>query len=209
MELKLTAENRAKNEKLGLNEVAGVIYGRGLESRSLKMDRNAFAKVFAEAGESNLISLQFDGKELPVLVKDVQRDVLKNTLIHIDFYQVNMKEKVKAEIPIEFVGESKAVKELGGIFISNLSEIFVECLPNDLVDHIDVDISNMKELGDMIHLQEIVLPKGIELEHESNEVICTIEEPKKVEEEPVAAPAAPAADAKTAAPAKAATPEKK
>ncbi|MGE5426027.1 MAG: 50S ribosomal protein L25 [Bacillota bacterium] len=202
MELKLTAQLREKNEKLSQDDLAAILYGRGLESRSIKVNRNVFGKLFAEAGESNLITLDLDGKEFPVLVKAVQRDALKNNLIHIDFYQVNMKEKVKAEIPLEFIGDSKAVKEYSGVFVVNMDEVSVECLPGDLVDHIDVDISLMNELGDMIRLQDLKLPKGISLEHEGNEVICVVEEPKKVEEEPVAAPAeasaAPAAEQKPA-----------
>lgn len=195
MELKLTAESRTKNEKLSKDDLAGVLYGRGLESRSVKVKLNNFAKLFEQAGESNLITLTLEGQEFPVLVKTVQRDVLKNTLIHVDFYQVNMKEKVKAEIPLEFIGESKAVSELGGVFLSSMDEVAAECLPADLVDHIDVDISNLNELGDMIRISDLKLPKGITLEQDGSDVVCVVEEPKKVEEEPVAAAPVEAAPA--------------
>ena len=195
MEFKLLSEIREKNEKLGHDYLAAVLYGNGLEAVSLKLNYNAFAKIFAEAGESNLITLVFNNQEFPVLVKAIQKDILKGIYIHADLYKVNMKEKVKAEIPLEFIGESKAVKEMGGIFLSNITEVAVECLPSDLVDHIDVDISGLLEFGDAIHLQDIKLPKGVELMHESNEVVCIVEEPKKAEE---AAPAAEAAPAKEA-----------
>ncbi|MBN2884763.1 50S ribosomal protein L25 [Patescibacteria group bacterium] len=187
MELKLSAEVRAKDEKLDKDSIPGVIYGRGLESRSLKLNYNAFVKVFAEAGESNLITLNFDKQDIPVLVKATQKHPLKNTYTHVDFYQVNMKEKVKAEVPLEFVGESKVVKEGSGIFSIIIDEIGVECLPGDLVDHIDVDISVLQEFGDAIRLSDINLPQGMELLHDGTEVICMVEEPKKVvEEAPVA-----------------------
>ena len=195
MEFKLLAEIREKKEKLAQNYLAAVLYGNGLDSISLKLDYNVFAKIFAEAGESNLITLELDKQEFPVLVKAVQKDVIKGTYIHIDFYKVNMKEKVKAEIPLEFIGESKAVKELSGVFLSNLDEVAVECLPSDLVDHIDVDISNLNEFGDVIHLQDLKLPVGIELMHEGNEVVCMVEEPKKVEEAEPIAEEAPAVEA--------------
>ncbi|MDP3836765.1 MAG: 50S ribosomal protein L25 [bacterium] len=203
MELKLTAESRTKNEKLSKDDLAGILYGRGLESRSVKVKLNNFAKLFEQAGESNLITLHLEDKEFPVLVKTVQRDVLKNTLIHVDFYQVNMKEKVKAEIPLEFIGASKAVSELGGVFLSSMDEVAAECLPADLVDHIDVDISNLNEFGDMIRISDLKLPKGITLEHDDSDVVCVVEEPKKVEDEPVvAAPveAAPAGETKEETP---------
>lgn len=185
MELKLSAEVRAKDEKLDKDSIPGVIYGRGLESRSLKLNYNAFDKVFAEAGESNLITLNFDKQDIPVLVKATQKHPLKSTYTHVDFYQVNMKEKVKAEVPLEFIGESKVVKEGSGIFSVIIDEISVECLPGDLVDHIDVDISSLKEFGDAIRLSDLTLPKGMELMQDDTSVICMVEEPKKTEEAPV------------------------
>lgn len=185
MELKLNAEIREKNEKLAPTQLAAVLYGRGQESVSLKLNYNEFDKLFAEAGESNLISLNLKGEEFPILVKDLQRDVLKHNYIHVDLYKVNMKEKVKAEIPLEFVGEAKAIKELGGIFITNIGELSVECLPGDLVDHIEVDISSLEALGDVIRIEDITVPKGIQIMQESHEIICVAEEPKKVEEKVV------------------------
>jgi len=186
MELKLNAEIREKNEKLAPTQLAAVLYGRGQESLSLKLNYNEFDKLFAEAGESNLISLNLKGEKFPILVKDLQRDVLKHNYIHVDLYKVNMKEKVKAEIPLEFAGEAKAIKELGGIFITNIGELSVECLPGDLVDHIEVDISSLEALGDAIRIEDITVPKGIQIMQELHEIICVAEEPKKVEEKVVA-----------------------
>lgn len=185
MELKLNAEIREKNEKLAPAQLAAVLYGRGQESLSLKLNYNEFDKLFAEAGESNLISLNLKGEAFPVLVKDLQRDVLKHNYIHVDLYKVNMKEKVKAEIPLEFIGESKAIKEFGGVFITNIGELSVECLPGDLVDHIEVDISSLEALGDAIRIEDITVPKGIQIMQELHEIICVAEEPKKVEEKVV------------------------
>lgn len=196
MELKLNAEIREKNEKLDPTKLAAVLYGRGQESVSLKLNYNEFDKLFAEAGESNLISLNLKGEEFPILVKDLQRDVLKHNYIHVDLYKVNMKEKVKAEIPLGFVGEAKAIKELGGIFITNIGELSVECLPGDLVDHIEVDISSLEALGDVIRIEDITVPKGIQIMQELHEIICVAEEPKKAEEKVVADAAAESNEAK-------------
>lgn len=182
MELKLSAKIRKEKEKLTPQDLAAVLYGRGQESISLKLNYNDFEKLFAIAGESNLISLDLDGQIFPVLVKAVQKHVVKDTFIHIDFYKVNMKEKVKADIPIEFSGVSKAVKELGAVFVTNIDELSVECLPSDLVDHILVDISSLEEPGDVIRVEDIKVPAGLHLFHEAYEIICNAEEPKKVEE---------------------------
>lgn len=182
MEFKLSAQIRAKKEKMTARELAAVVYGRDQESISLKLNYNDFDKLFAASGESNLISLELDGKTFPVLVKAVQKHVVKDTFIHIDFYKVNMKEKVKADVPIEFTGVSKAVKEFGAVFITSIDELSVECLPSDLVDHILIDISTLEQPGDVIRVQDIKVPAGLHLFHEDYEIICNAEEPKKVEE---------------------------
>ncbi len=182
MELKLSAKIREKKEKIKDQELAAVLYGRDQEALSLTLNYNEFDKLFTVAGESNLISLQLGDKSFPVLVKAIQRDVIKDTYIHIDFYKVNMKEKVKADIPVKFSGEARAIKELGAVFITNIDELSVECLPSDLVDHIEIDISSLQEFGDAIRVEDITVPKGIHLFHESHEIICVAEEPKKVEE---------------------------
>jgi large subunit ribosomal protein L25 len=188
MEIKLTAQIREAQEKLTPDFMPAVLYGKGLESRSLKINKINFTKVFEAAGESNLISLEVDGQSVNVLVKDTQRDVLKHTFTHVDFYQVNMKEKVTTEIPLHFLGESKAVKELGGMLMKEIDALEVECLPADLVDHIDVDISILNTFDDIIRVNDIVLPKGLELTHSTNDIVVSVKEPKAevIEEAPVA-----------------------
>lgn len=194
MEFKLKAEKREKNEKLGVDFIPVVLYGKGIENQSLKIKLADFNKIFLAAGESNLISLDYGTGIVRVLVKDTQRDPLKNSFIHADLYQVNMKEKVVAEIPLHFVGESKLIREQGGMLMKDMDNLEIECLPDDLVDHIDVDISVIAEFGDGIRINDLKLPKGIELVSENNEMVANISEPKAiVEEAPVAAPAAPAA----------------
>jgi large subunit ribosomal protein L25 len=180
---------RIKQEKLGKDFISAILYGKGLESKMLKVNKIEFDKVFKEAGESNLIDLNTGDGVIKVLVKDIQRDVLKNFVTHIDFYQVNMKEKITTEIPLHFMGESKAVKELGGALIKDISALEVECLPGDLVDHIDVDISVLNTFDDAIRINDINLPAGLTLLLHTNEMVAAVKEPK-VEAEPVAEAAA-------------------
>lgn len=209
MEIKLSAQLRGKDEKLNADFIPGVIYGKGVENKSLKLKKVEFEKAFAAAGESNLINLDFGSGAVKVLVKEVQRDVMKNTFTHVDLYQVNMSEKITAEIPFHFVGEAKAIKELGGVLIKDMAHLEVECLPGDLVDHIDIDISVLKTFDDAIRINDLVLPKGIVAVSHTNEMIAAVREPKvEAEPTPVAAEAAPAAGAPAAgAPAAAAKKE--
>jgi len=186
MDLKLNAQKRKQNEKLAVDQIAAVMYGKGITSQSLKVKRSEFEKLFSKAGESNLISLDFGEGPVNVLVKDVQRDVLKHFVAHVDFYQVNMKEKINAEIPLHFIGESKAVKELGGILIKELNEVKVECLPSDLVDHIDINISVLQGLDDFIKISDIVLPIGMDVVLDADTKVARIDEPKAEEDIPAA-----------------------
>ncbi len=185
MELKLQAEKRLDNEKLAPDFIAAVIYGKGITNQNLKLKRVTFEKMYALAGESNLIDLDFGDGVIKVLVKDTQRDVLKNTFTHVDFHQVNMKEKITTEIPIHFIGESKAVRELGGMLMKEINILDVECLPSDLIDHVDVDVSVLATYEDVVRISDLVLPKGMRLIKNSPEdVVVVVVEPKvQVEEE--------------------------
>ncbi|MFA7377462.1 MAG: 50S ribosomal protein L25 [Patescibacteria group bacterium] len=182
MDLKLSAQKREKNEKMAADFLAAIVYGKGLENRSIKINRIEFEKIFLQAGETNLINLDIDGKVAKVLVKDMQKDPVKDFVTHVDFYEVNMKEKVTADVPLKFVGESKAVKELGGILIKEVHEIKVECLPGDLVDHLVVDITILETLDGIIKIGDIKLPKGMELLLDPETTIALIAEPKVQEE---------------------------
>lgn len=193
MDFKIKAEKREKKEKLAKDIIPAVIYGKEVESQSLKLKKVEFEKIFSLAGESNLINLSLDDKEIKVLVKDIQRDALNYSITHADFYQVNMKEKVTAEIPLHFIGESKAVKEFGGMLNRDLDAIEVECLPSDLVDHIDVDISVLASFDDAIRVADLNLPKGVVLTTaKPEEMVASVKEAKVEEEEPVVAEEVPA-----------------
>lgn len=201
MEFKLKAEKREKNEKLTPDYIPAILYGKGVENQNLKLKKVDFEKIYSAAGESNLIDLDFGTGALKVLIKDTQRDVLKYTFTHVDFYQVNMKEKVTTEIPFEFVGEAKAVRELGGMLMREMDSIEVECLPSDLVDHIDVDLSVLATFDDVITVADLALPAGFELKRNNPEdLVAKVIEPKvqEVEEEKpaeeTAAAAAPTED---------------
>ncbi|MDP2708613.1 MAG: 50S ribosomal protein L25 [bacterium] len=173
--------------------IPAVIYGFGVGNKNVKIKKNDFEKAFAVAGEFNLIDLAIDNSaSTKVIVKDVQRDNLTNNIIHADLYQVDMSKKITTEIPLNFIGEPKAVKELGGTLVKNMDTVEVECLPGDLVSHIDVDISKLAEFDQFIRLHDLVLPQGIALIAETNEAVVGVVETKAEEEAPIAAEGAPA-----------------
>lgn len=185
MKLLLKAEPRTKGQKLGERELAGVVYGKGLETKPIKLNSIEFNRVYALSGESSLIDLDLGGEKHKVIVKEIQRDLYKDWVRHVDLYQVNMKEAIETEIPLEFVGEAKAVRELGGILIKEITDLRIECLPGDLVNHIEVDISVLKEFDDTIQVADLALPEGITALQEPDTVIAMIARVKeeKAEEE--------------------------
>ncbi len=180
MSINLKAEKRDLQQKLDPNfYVPGVLYGKKIENINLKVKKNEFEKAWEEAGESNLIDLKInDSESVKVIIKDVQYEPVKYIPIHVDFYQVNMKEKITTEIPLEFVGEAKAVKELGGLLMKYTDVVEVKCLPGDLLDHIDVDISSLNGFEDSIHMKDLKLPESMELLRDPEEIVVNVIAPK-------------------------------
>ena len=187
MSIILNAKKRDEKIKLDTNfYIPANLYGKNIKNINLEVKKVDFDKVWDEAGESNLIDLKLDKESIKVLIKEVQYHPVKDTPLHVDFYQVNMKEKITTEIPLEFSGESKAVKELNGLLMRQVDSVLVRCLPGDLIDHIEVDISSLETFGDSIHMEDLILPKSMELLHEGDEIVVSAIAPKveeKVEEE--------------------------
>jgi len=186
LKAELRKDEGGKFEKLNPQEfIPAIIYGAGKENKCLKIKAQDFYKAYDKAGESNLIDLQIgdDQETSKIIIKDLQKDVVKDFIIHVDFYEVDMTKEITTEISLEFVGESKAVRELGAELIKNMYSVEVSCLPGDLVDHIDVDISSLENFEDVIRLDDIKIPEGMELTSEGNETIISAREPR-AEEEP-------------------------
>lgn len=199
MDIILKTEAREQKEKLSIDFVPAILYGRGVASSSLKVKRGDLDKVVHLAGESNLISLETGQGSVKVLIKEIQRSGLNGNLLHVDFFQVNMTSKITTEIPLHFIGESKAIREMSGFLIKDIDFLEVECLPEALVDHIDIDISVLENFHDEITTSDIILPKGMELTSETVRIIASVNPPRVQAEEavaPVAAVTATKEDAK-------------
>ncbi len=180
---KRTVQGKANAALRRSGFIPTVMYGKSQEPISLELPEQVFTRVYRIAGESTLIDVVVDGVKHKVLVQDVARDALTDRIIHADFHKVSLTEKLHTKIPLTFVGESKAVKGMGGVLIKSVDELDVECLPQDLVHEIPVDISVLKEFGDTIHLKDMVVPLGITVLHlHGTDVIVTVTEPRSEEE---------------------------
>jgi large subunit ribosomal protein L25 len=166
-------------------QIPAVLYGHGVASQHLQIPSTDFEKVFKEAGESTIVKLQVDGSEpVNVLIQDVQRDNVLDKIVHVDFYQVKMTEKLKAHVPIKFVGESPAVKALGGTLVHNISEVEVESLPGDLPHEIEVDVSILNTFDDDIRVKDLKVDRSrVKILVEDEDLMVAMVQRPRTEEE--------------------------
>lgn len=163
--------------------VPAVIYGHGLTSQAVDVDRRDFQSVWLQAGSSSLVDLAIDQTPpVKVLIQAVQQHPIRNTVEHVDFYRVKMNEKLQADIELDFIGESPAVKEQGGILVRALDRIKVECLPGDLVHRIEVDISRLKRFEDRLHVSDLTAPPGLAILEKPDEVVASVTAPRSESE---------------------------
>jgi len=166
------------------------VYGQGMEPVSIQVVNKEMEAIFSHAGESGLVDLILDEKTLPILFRNPQYHPVGGELVHIDCFKVNLKEKIVTMVPIEFVGESLAVKE-GKVLMEILNEVEVEALPTDLPEKLEVDLSKLETVDSVITVADLVVDRSkIEIKNEADQVIVKVEEPK-VEEEPVEEVVAP------------------
>ena len=166
-----------------------VIYGRGIDPISIQLDSLATSKTLSQASGATLIDIKIGGDAHTTILRDVQLDVITRNLIHIDFLKVAMDVAINTEVPLDFVGESQAVRDFGAILVTGLTEIEIEALPGDLPDRVIVDISELKEIDAAITVGDLSLGSGITVLTDPDEVVAHVvlqafeEEEEGVEEE--------------------------
>ncbi len=180
------------NKKLrNAGMVPGVVYRKGEETLSLKIDSKSLSKVLrTEAGENVIIKLFVEGdkkkKERIVVIKEIQKDPVKDVLVHLDLNEISLTETLKVKVPIMSKGEAAGVKQEGGVLQHVMWEVEVECLPTNIPDKIEVDITNLK-IGETLSIKDILLPEGVKILGDSESIVFSVEHVKTVEEA-VAAP---------------------
>lgn len=184
------------------------IFGGKIKSAAVQVKKTAFAPVWQQAGETQIVYLELgDEKETrPTLISNVQRNPVSDEVIHVDFRQVDLKEKITANIPVEVIGESPAVKDFQAAIITSLAEIEVEALPTDLPENIQVDISVLKNIGDVVKVVDLPIDRTkIEVKDDPESVVVSAAAQQA--EEVIAPPPAPEVEAVEGAPGEAPAPE--
>lgn len=162
--------------------VPAVIYGAGADNENVKVDAKVFSDLLHQsASESILVNLDIQGNKRLALIQDVQHNSLTNEIVHVDFLAVNENEPITAVIPVEAVGIPAGVKA-GGILDLQLHDLEVQCLPKDLPEIIEVDVSAL-EIGDAIHLGEVAFSEGVTPTLNADVVLAIVSEPRVKEED--------------------------
>jgi large subunit ribosomal protein L25 len=171
------------------------LYGRSVEPQALQVEAKALGRVLAHAGQSRLIKLNVEGKAEPymALARDIQRESIKGSLYHVDFFAVSMTERIKLEVQIVLVGESPAVQRGEGVLVQALNAIQIECLPGDLIDAIRVDVSNLDKIDMQVSVKDLGVPDRIKVLADPDDMVVRVTLVKEEKVEEVVAPTAEAA----------------
>ena len=152
------------------------LFGHEIESMALQCDTAQLKHVLAEAGKTRLVSLQLDKAKKPrnIVVREIQRDSRTGELLHADFYQVRMAEKIKVEVPIVLIGEAPALKSKGSMLMHELNKLTIECLPNQIPPSVELDLSSLAEAEQAIQVKDITLDEGIAVLDDPEHIVVRI-----------------------------------
>lgn len=185
MMLSLKADIRKEKGKKARAQgaVLAVLYGPKAKPVSLAVQKKEFEKVFQEAGESSLVTLELGTEKTPVLIREVQRHPLSGDPIHADFYQPRLDQKIKIMVPLVLEGEAPAQKDLEGTLIQNIHEVEIEALPHELPHEIVVSVAKLATFQDYILIKDIQVSPGVQILHPADAIIAQVVPVEKVEEE--------------------------
>lgn len=165
-------------------ELPAIIYGFNMDPISISLNAHDASLVLNRITASSLVMIDLEGKQYPTLVRERQRNPIKNVFVHIDFQAVSMTEKTRANVSVQLTGNSLAVKDFNAVLVTGFSELEVEALPQDLPERIVVDISSLLKIGDGIYVRDIVLSDKVKILEDGNEMLVLATAPKaEVEEE--------------------------
>lgn len=160
------------------------IYGHRLESRAVQVDSLTLTHALKKLERNAILSLRVEGEEAarPVIVRHIQRDIVNDRVLHVDFYQVSLAEKMKADVPLLLIGIAPAVEDLGGIILQGLDSVSVEALPADIPPHLEVDISGLATFDSSVHVRDLAIDPKVHILTDVDSVIASVAPPRKVAE---------------------------
>lgn len=181
---KRSATGKAVQQLRSTGVIPAVVYGHGVASEPIEIDGREMERVYAQAGGSKIVGLKVGGAKVQnVLIQDVQTGALRGELRHVDFYAVRMDEELTTEVPLHFVGESNAVFRDEGILLKPFEAVEITCLPANLPESIEVDLSVLDDFEKTITLADLTLPKGVKFTAEDlTQLVAKVDPPRSEEE---------------------------
>lgn len=174
------------------------IYGSHVESQSIQLSTDELRHVIKTAGRNDIVYLRLDGDEpRPTFVRDIQQNPVTDAILHVDFLQISLREKVRADVPIHLVGLAPAVDTFGGILMHGLDHVSVEALPTEVPSFIEVDVTSLAEINQALHVSDVPVPEGVTILTDVEQVIAKVA-PPAVEPEPEVAEEAEAVEGEAA-----------
>ena len=169
--------------------IPATVFGKGADTASIQISLKEFEALYKKAGETSIVNLHIEGedKDRPTLITGIAYHPVSDVKLHVDFHQVNLKEKVSANVPVEIIGESALVKAGTAVLVQSVHEIEIEALPTEIPEKIIFDISSLKEIGDHLKVSDAKLDQGVELKTDPEVTVVALSELQK--EEVVEAPA--------------------
>jgi large subunit ribosomal protein L25 len=162
----------------------GNVFGKGIESESIQLPTELLASTIKAAVANEVIDLKVgSGTARPVVIHKISRNPLNGSYLHADFYQVQLREKMRADVPLHLIGESEAVSTYNGVLLATLEHIQVEGLPLDLPSQIEVDISVIRELEGAIHVRDLAVPASVTILTDAELMVVKVASPRVEEEE--------------------------
>ena len=152
-------------------ELPAVIYGRHVEPLSISLDAHSTELVFAKLTSSSLVTIDVEGQEFAALVREKQRNFIKGNLTHVDFLALDLTETIRTKVRLTFTGVASAVKDFSAVLVHRMEALEVECLPVNLPERINVDISSLKEIGNNIRVSEIPLPENVTVLDDGDDIV--------------------------------------
>jgi large subunit ribosomal protein L25 len=152
-------------------KLPAVLYGHGIKSTPIMLDAHEAALRLSHLTSSSLVMIDLDGVEYPALVREKQRDYIKNRLLHLDFQVISMTEKVTTKVGIELTGTAPVVKEFSAVIVTVMNELEIECMPGDLPARVMIDISGLTEIGAAIHVRDVVISDKVKILGDPGETI--------------------------------------
>jgi len=183
-ELRTIVGRKVKNLRLA-GKVPAVIYGSEVKSLPITLDKKDTTNTLNKFSGSTILTIEVDGKEHATLVREIQQDYIKGELLHVDFLVISLKEKLRTSVSITLVGVAPVLEEYSALIVSGLDQIEVECLPQDLPEVIEVDVSSLEELGAAIYLKDIPAIEKVEFLSDPEELIAVASAIKEEVEEVV------------------------